>query len=785
MTIQILRRFVCITLFIHTCLPIFSNSEKHTPLHMQSNALQDRDTFENIMSSSREHTQTIGFCIQQLLQTLDAGKIKLNKKQKQHVFNELLQLQELTRIMLEELYVQNTKGALLEGILLNNTIMNFIIVTLQKGLPSIQTSQLMMQLQKKSQKNMPDELILNMMKKNKTNIDRLIYATDHVGLTWYNYIYRALKQNNAYSVAKCCAIGAATAVLAGMILCTMDAGTGFECIDKHIGGRPRFHQYEAEYRHPDTIVDGKPVQGDVMNYSNCTLFQGLSMAAQKLTAVGLLQVGALVSFSYKDVIAGMYREGFDWAKESGAKKLNEYDQRFAGTSKANYTEAGYEKVYFKDMVGCEELEALAQKIANFMKHPERYERAQIEEHRGILLYGPSQTGKSQFAKALRTLIEDEMGTDKKLPFINAKNMFDLGYSVEYIFWHASYYAPCILFFDEIDLIGTHRDKSPQTTSQLLTCMQGLDMSTKPMIVIGATNRLEQLDKALLVDGRFGKKILVDYPKYEHRRKYLETQLAKRCIHLTPEYIDCIAQETEGCTYNNLKRIITEAIILSSIETRPVQQKDFEQTLDTEIRKIQPAAKNMSEVERKVIAIYQAGKAVARHIMQTQQQVVKVTINTVNKEVKPVDAMMTIENSDTKGSENDKLIASKKDSKIKLGDVFTKNSNNHNELMSDKEQEKECLALLAGTAALQLMLGESYTQCNKHDRAEAMQMIYNIISQGEKIDDKTKYQALSIKEEYEKKIYKLLSENKALLVKVSDKLLQQTTIDRYEWKQLTA
>lgn len=772
MNIQILQRFVCITLFLHICLPIFSEQPNISSSKQPS--LQNHDQFEQTMSGAREHTQTISFCIQQLLQTINADKIKMSKKQKQCIILELLQLQDLTTIMLEELYVQNTKNALFECIILNNTLMNFMIKTLSNGLPSINLTHLMGQLQKKSQKNMPDEIVLNMHLKNSQNIDKLIYATDHVGLTWYNYIYRSLKKYNGYSIAKACAIGAATALIAGLVLCTADAGTGIASIDKYIGLRPRYIQSESEYIHAD---NGQP-----MTYSNSTVFQGLYMALHKLTSVGLLQTGALISFSYKDLLAGMYKDAYEWAKEDGAKKYHQLDQKLSGTGKTTYTEAGYEKVYFKDLVGSEELEALARKISNFIKYPERYERAQIEEHRGILLYGPSQTGKSQFAKALRTLIEDELGTEKKLPFINAKNMFDLGYTVEYIFWYASNYAPCILFFDEIDLIGTHRDKSPQTTSQLLTCMQGLDMSVKPIIVIGATNRLEQLDKALLVDGRFGKRILVDYPKYEHRKRYLETQLAKRCIHLTPEYIDCIAQETEGCTYNNLKRIITEAIILSSIETRPVQQKDFEQTLDTEIRKIQPC-KNMSEAEKKVIAIYQAGKAVARHILQTQQQVVKITINQVNRDIKTADAIMTIENSDSKGAENDKLSLNKKDSKIKLGEVFTKNSNNHNDLLSDAEQEKECLALLAGTMALKLLFNETYTQCNKQDRADAMQIIYNMISHGEKIDDKTKDQALQIKTAYEQKIFTLLKEHKDLLIKISDMLLQQTTIDRYEWHNI--
>lgn len=780
MNTKIFQRLFCITLFMQFCLPLFSSPNQNQLSQLQ----HDRDTFEAMMTASREHTQNIGFNIQQILQALDAGKIKMSKQTKMHVISQLMQLQDLVRIMMDELYVQNSRTALYEGILLNNAIIHFMLNVLKKGLPSIQISQLMTQLQKKAQKNLPEELIFNMLQGNAESLEKFTYASDHVGLTWYNSLYRSLKKYNAYEFMKLGAIGAATAIVAGYVLCISDSRfneVGY--LKSIIGKRPKYDQHgDFHYLGQEGVISENRIPMDSPNSPvEATPFQNLVSSTYHLNRMGVLSVGALLSFSLQDVIKSMYKDYYDWVTDISNKKYRQMDKKLSGTAKQNVQEEGYEKVYFKDMVGSEELEDLAKKIANFMKHPERYERSQIEEHRGILLFGPPQTGKTLFAKALRTLIEEN--TEQKIMFIDAKTRYEQGWTIEYIFWYARYYAPAIVFFDEIDLVGTNREKSPLNTGQILTGMQGIDMASKPVIVIGATNRVEQLDKALLVDGRFGRHIQIDYPEYENRKTFLTTQLAKRCIQLSPEFIDHIAQETKGASYNTLKRIITEAIILSSMETRPVNQADFEKTLDIEFRKIQPTLNDLSAEDRKVAATYQAGKAIARHLLKTNKEVVKVTIHSVLKEVKTNDVGLVMQNTDIKASDNDKLTPVAKDSKMKLGEVFTKSTQNHTELISDLEQEKECLTLLAGSMALKLMLQQSFTHFNKHDRAEAMQMIYSIISQGEKIDDQMKAQALKIKDEYERKVYKILEENKDLLNKVIDKLMQQYTINRYEWQEI--
>lgn len=789
-----LRRFFSITLFLMVCPLIFAKSQKpsqqeeiaYNQAPTEQEIQQMREIFEQLMVQARNQTQVIGSCIQQILLTLNADKLKMTSEQKSQITEDLLQIQDLTNMMLENLFVQNSTEALFQGILINNVLICYLLETVQTDIKTINASKVHDLLVKKSNMQISEELLFKLASINREKIEQLEYAVDHIGLTWSNHLYRTLKKYNAYSIVKACGIMAATSLVAAIILCKLD------CARDWVGANPQKVSGQAGHQITILKADGSTeidtttrcAKTEYLDPSKAGYIQKICMGIENLSSIGLITTGALLSLNYKEILGSMWQDPYNWFYDISAKKVNDIDKQLQGTAKANVNNEGWEKVYFKDMVGCKELEQLARKIANFMKHPERYERAHIEEHRGILLYGPPQTGKTLFAKALRTLIEEELGDEQRLHFLDAKKYYDAGYSIEYIFWYATFYAPCIIFFDEIDMVGARRDTNPITTSQLLTCMQGIDMASKQVIVIGATNRPEQLDKALLVDGRFGKIIHIEYPKYEDRKAYLEQQLAKRCIRLNPEYVDYIAQETEGCSYNNLKRIITEAIILSSIETRPVTQQDFERTLDIEVRRIQPAT-NMSAQERKVIAIYQAGKALVRHLLKTVQEVVKITTNPVIKEVKPTDVALVIDSNTQKTSDNDKLASNKKDQRIKLGEVFTKCPANHQDLLSDTEQEKECLALLAGGVALQLLTQEKFTQCNKHDRAEVMQMIYGMISQGEKIDDKLKAEALEIKEKYEQQVHEMLLANQELLQKIIDLLMAQETIDRYEWKALVS
>jgi ATP-dependent Zn protease len=795
MKYSFLRCFFSITLFLSVCPSIFTNPEKSQELEVSEQELTaQHEIFQTLMSEAKEQALTLGFCIQQLCQTISAGKLKLTLEEKQRLVQDLEQIAQLINLISNKILVQNSQDALCKAIILNGTLIDYLTKVISTDLKKLKLESLHALLTKRCDMQIDDEVIFNMALSNQSKLQDLVYYADHVGLTWYNHIYRGLKRNNGYSVAKGVGLTAGAVAIFALVACSLDQPSKNPWWNWLVGAYPHRCKEDPGYfvmqRDPATLKPIKVDQGNGLMKNNWTELDVLDMnltqraivAIQNLQTVGLVATSALLTINYKEILAWMFKDTSDWAKEKVVKKAKDLDQKLQGSAKKSSDKQDEEKIPLSEMVGCEDLKQLALNIANFMKHPERYERAQIEEHRGILLSGPPQCGKTFFAKVLRSLIDEELGDEQHVKFIDAKKYYDAGYDIEYIFWYASFYAPCIIFIDELDMLGTRREKDPFNTSQLLTCMQGIDMKSKQIFVIAATNRPEQIDPALLVDGRFGKKIHIDYPRYQDRLAYLIRELDKRCIHLEPEFIDSMAQETEGCSFNTLKRVITEAIILSSIETRPVNKADFEKTLDIEVRHMQ-ANQTLSERERRIIATYQAGKAVARHVLKTTQQVVKVTINTVIKDIKLSEAGLVIDSSGEKPSENDKLMKNKSEQRIKLGEVFTKSTANHSELLGNQEQDKECLVLCAGNGALQLFYGDPFNQCNKHDRAEAMHLIYNMISLGEKPDEKLRIQACTLKEQMDQKILGILSEHKDLIEKIADILVKQSTIDRYEWKSL--
>lgn len=751
---------------------------------------QQREYIEQLITEMREETGKISFCLQQLTQALQAQKIKVTKEQNVAITKEIVEIQQFINMLLEKVFIQVTPDMIQLGFVLNNVISKYLLKTIETDITTINAEKLNnlidRQFAKKIEQVSP-ETMQHLIHQNQKTITQLLEKADFIGLTWYNRGYRFLKQNNASSVVRATGVTALTVFLAA---CVYKTYAGNADISADVDAQPGMMQNILNKLGTPPKVERVAIPGP-----NGKLIE----VEHKTDGTGILKFCDLYATGIKYGVIGsvpfwtpnwpgyfskLYSQYWLKLKTEATKRWNQFDTILLGTDK-KYDLGECERVFFQDMTGAEHLEELAKKITNYLLHPERYERAQIEEHRGILLHGPPQTGKTLFVKALRTMIADNFGPNKKISFIDAKKILDIDAraTIDEIFDYAKHIAPCILFFDEIDLMGAHREKNSFNTGQLLTNMQGVDMVSKQVIVIGATNKLEQLDKALLVDGRFGKIIHIDYPNYHQRKSFLEQQLNKRNIQLDSVFIDYIAQETEGASYNKLKRLITESLISSTIALRPVVQADFEKTLDTEIRKITKPHTPMSPEEKRVIAIHQAGKALMRHLLQTKQEVVKITTLPVAKNVKANEYGLAIKTDNATSSDNDKFAESHKEQKMKDGEVFTKTSTSNAALLSDEESKKECLTLLAGNVAHKVMLNQSFTQCNPQDRAEAMKIIYSLISHGEKIDKDLRNKAVNIKETYEKEVEKILIAHKNILEKIVNQLMEQTNIDRYQWKEL--
>ena len=288
-------------------------------------------------------------------------------------------------------------------------------------------------------------------------------------------------------------------------------------------------------------------------------------------------------------------------------------------------------VTFKDVAGEDEAKESLTEIVDFLHNPKKYTRIGAKLPKGALLVGPPGTGKTLLAKAV--------AGEAHVPFFSLSGsefveMFvGVGASrVRDLFKQAQAEAPCIIFIDEIDAIGKSRDsiyggmndEREQTLNQLLAEMDGFD-SSKGVMVLGATNRPEVLDKALLRPGRFDRQIIVDKPDLKGREAILKVHAAN--VNLT-ESVDLheIALATSGAVGADLANMINEAAINAVKNGRvAVIQSDLFEAVETVLVGKEKKDRVMSPEERKIVSYHEVGHALVSALQKDSEPVQKITI----------------------------------------------------------------------------------------------------------------------------------------------------------------
>ena len=288
-------------------------------------------------------------------------------------------------------------------------------------------------------------------------------------------------------------------------------------------------------------------------------------------------------------------------------------------------------VTFKDVAGQDEAKESLEEIIDFLHNPGKYTAIGAKLPKGALLVGSPGTGKTLLAKA----VAGEAG----VPFFSISGsdfveMFvGVGASrVRDLFKEAAKVAPCIIFIDEIDTIGKSRDgvrfggndEREQTLNQLLAELDGFDPS-KGVIVLGATNRPEVLDKALLRPGRFDRRITVDRPNLAGRLATL--QVHTRNIHLAEDVdLEKIAQATAGTVGADLANLVNEAALRAVRHgRRAVNQNDLLAAFEVVIAGSEKKGTVITDEEKRIIAYHEVGHALAAAKQRNAQPVSKITI----------------------------------------------------------------------------------------------------------------------------------------------------------------
>lgn len=435
------------------------------------------------------------------------------------------------------------------------------------------------------------------------------------------------------------------------------------------------------------------------------------------------------------------------------------------------------KITFDDVAGLEEEKHEMIEIVDFLKNPERFNQMGAKIPRGVLLCGQPGTGKTLIAKAI--------AGEAKVPFISMSGsefieMFaGLGASrVRKLFEKAKKIAPCIIFIDEIDAIGSRRNsgsgaesENNQTLNQLLVEMDGFD-TDETIIVLAATNRPEMLDKALLRPGRFDRRITIGLPDMKGREAILKIH-AKEKKFAEDVDLKSIAEDTAGFTGADLANILNEAAIIATINgNKAITNKDIEDAVKKVTVGLEKQSRVISEKDKKLTAYHEAGHAIVSSRLETQKGVKEVSI--IPRGV--------------------------------AGGYTMYKTNEDKYYISKTEMEEKMVALMGGRAAEKIVLNDISTGASndievatgiakdmitKYGMSETLGPIsinteqdpYELQMLGEKFGDAIGAEVKILLDNAYVTAQKLIIENREKLDKVAQALLEKEVISAEEFQEL--
>jgi cell division protease FtsH len=289
------------------------------------------------------------------------------------------------------------------------------------------------------------------------------------------------------------------------------------------------------------------------------------------------------------------------------------------------------KITFADVAGIDEAKDELQEVVEFLKNPGKFQKLGGKIPKGVLLLGAPGTGKTLLAKAV--------AGEANVPFFSISGsefveMFvGVGAArVRDLFSQATASAPCIIFIDELDALGKARgmnvmggnDEREQTLNQLLVEMDGFE-TNKGVIIMGATNRPEILDLALLRPGRFDRQILVDRPDINGREAILRIHSKK--VLLSPEVdLHQIAARTPGFVGADLANLVNEAALLAARKSKEkVEPADLDEAIDRVVGGLEKKKRVMNPKEKEMIAFHESGHALVAESVQHADPVHKISI----------------------------------------------------------------------------------------------------------------------------------------------------------------
>jgi cell division protease FtsH len=463
------------------------------------------------------------------------------------------------------------------------------------------------------------------------------------------------------------------------------------------------------------------------------------------------------------------------------KKLGSGVMSFGKNTAKLYAENETGKT-FADVAGQEEAKESLVEIVDFLHNPNKYTEIGAKLPKGALLVGPPGTGKTLLAKAV--------AGEAKVPFFSMSGsefveMFvGMGAArVRDLFKQAAEKAPCIIFIDEIDAIGKSRegnlsgnDEREQTLNQLLAEMDGFD-SSKPVVILAATNRPEILDKALLRPGRFDRRVIVDRPDLKGRDAILRVHL-KAVKYAEDLNIEAIAKSTPGAVGADLANMVNEAALRAVKNNRKeIVQEDLEEAIEVIIAGKEKKDRIMSDKEKKTVAFHEVGHALVAALLKGTDPVHKITI--VPRTMGALGYTMQLPeedkyllNKDELLNEISILLGGRSAEEVEFGSISTGAAND----IERATQSARSMVTMYGMSERFDMMGLE-SPSNRYLDGRPVQ---NCSAETSAIIDE---ETLKIIKEAHEKAKNILKDNRELMTKIAERLLEKETIMGDEFMEM--
>ena len=485
-------------------------------------------------------------------------------------------------------------------------------------------------------------------------------------------------------------------------------------------------------------------------------------------------IGAFLSLSILDRLKTEWKE----KKPYLARKIHVWFNKLKGGSLAKIIENKYDQVIssitFDDIIGLEYEKSLIYPHLKYIKDPERWDANGLTPPTGILLTGPTRSGKTFFAKAICGEIHRQ-NPDKTIRFVSIDAHDIKADGIATWMGVAKMLAPCVLFIDEIDLLGLQRTQDKTLLSDFLQALSGIADKDpkKQVIVVGTTNKPENIDTALIQSGRFALEIRFKYPNLEERKEFITKRLDKFAI--DPEAfgidIDKLAREMHDKSFEDIKLMIDSAFIHVGIKGQMISHEILEWAMDTQLRKIIDIdTKQISAGEKQLLAAHIAGQTLAHILLNMNEKIAKATIRQVVVKVKEESAWAQLESKEHQ-----------KQSGFDQGALFTYLEHDSLDIKSQSELLKKAKTFLAARIAERIITNNCSTHFGWKKNA-AFNMIKSVVSDGLDIKSLSEngQNALSdeshaMLKEFEKEIEQLLLEHKDSLMALTQALYEKQTL----------